>query len=202
MIWLHGLGADGHDFAPIVAELGMPPGTPTRFIFPHAPELPVTLNLGQTMPAWYDLYSFDFDGPDDEAGLKRSQADVERFIDREIGRGVPANRIVLAGFSQGGALAVYTGARCERPLAGLMLLSTYLPMAGALVAEANPANRDIPIFIAHGRQDDMIPIDYARASRDALRLAGHPVEWREYDMPHATCSDEVDDIGDWLRRIL
>lgn len=202
VIWLHGLGADGHDFAPVVPELRMPPGTPTRFIFPHASEIPVTLNVGQVMPAWFDLYSFDFDAPEDEAGLARSRAAIEQLIAREESRGIPSNRIVLAGFSQGGAVAVHTAIRFPKPLAGAMLLSTWLPMARTLAAEASPANRGAPIFIAHGRQDDMVPIAYAEASRDALRLAGHAVEWREYDLPHAVSSDEIDDIGDWLRRIL
>lgn len=202
MIWLHGLGADGHDFAPVVPELRMPPGTPTRFIFPHAPEIPVTINVGQVMPAWFDLYSFDFDTAEDEAGLKHSRSAVEVLIAREESRGIPSNRIVLAGFSQGGALAIYTATRCARPLAGAMLLSTWLPLAGTLAAEASPANQGAPVFIAHGRQDDMVPMAYARASRDALRAAGYAVEWREYDVPHAVSSDEIDDIGDWLRRIL
>ena len=202
MIWLHGLGADGHDFAPVVPELRMPPGTPTRFIFPHAPEIPVTINVGQVMPAWFDLYSFDFDTAEDEAGLKHSRSAVEVLIAREESRGIPSNRIVLAGFSQGGALAIYTATRCARPLAGAMLLSTWLPLAGTLPAEASPANHGAPVLIAHGRQDDMVPMAYARASRDALRAAGYAVEWREYDVPHAVSSDEIDDIGDWLRRIL
>lgn len=202
VIWLHGLGADGHDFAPVVPELRMPPGTPTRFIFPHAPEIPVTINVGQVMPAWFDLYSFDFDAPEDETGLKRSRAAVEQLIAREESRGIPSNRIVLAGFSQGGAVAVYTAIRCARPLAGAMLLSTWLPLARTLAAEASPANRGAPVLIAHGRQDDMVPIAFARASRDALRAAGYAVEWREYDIPHTVSSEEIDDIGDWLRRIL
>ncbi len=202
VIWLHGLGADGHDFAPVVPELRMPPGTPTRFIFPHAPEIPVTLNVGQVMPAWFDLYSFDFDAPEDEAGLARSQAAIEQLIAREESRGIPSNRIVLAGFSQGGAVAVHTATRYPKPLAGAMLLSTWLPLARALAAEASSANHGAPIFIAHGRQDDMVPIAYAEASRDALRQAGYAVEWREYDIPHTVSSDEIDDIGDWLRRIL
>lgn len=202
VIWLHGLGADGHDFAPVVPELRLPPGTPTRFIFPHAPEIPVTLNVGQVMPAWFDLYSFDFDAPEDVAGIARSQAAIERLIAREESRGIPSNRIVLAGFSQGGALAVYTALRHAKPLAGAMLLSTWLPLAQTLAAEASPANSGMPLLIAHGRQDDMVPIAYGQASRDALRLAGYAVEWREYDIAHAVSSDEIDDIGAWLRRIL
>ena len=202
VIWLHGLGADGHDFAPVVPELRMPPGTPTRFIFPHAPEIPVTLNVGQVMPAWFDLYSFDFDGPEDEAGLARSQAAIAQLIAREESRGIPSNRIVLAGFSQGGAVAVYTATRHPKPLAGAMLLSTWLPLAQTLAAEASPANSGMPLLIAHGRQDNMVPIAYGQASRDALRLAGYAVEWREYDIAHAVSSDEIDDIGAWLRRIL
>lgn len=202
VIWLHGLGADGHDFAPVVPELRMPPGTPTRFIFPHAPEIPVTLNVGHVMPAWFDLLSFDFDGPEDEAGLARSRGAIGQLIAREESRGIPSNRIVLAGFSQGGAVAIYTATRYPKPLAGAMLLSTWLPLARTLASEASPANHGAPIFIAHGRQDDMVPLAYAIASRDALRRAGHAVEWREYDIPHTVSSDEIDDIGDWLRRIL
>ena len=202
VIWLHGLGADGHDFAPVVPELRMPPGTPARFIFPHAPEIPVTINVGQVMPTWFNIYSFDFDAPEDLAGLKRSQAALEQLIAREESRGIPSNRIVLAGFSQGGAVAVYTATRFARPLAGAMLLSTWLPQARSLSAESSPANRGAPIFIAHGLQDDMVPIAYALASRDALRLGGYDIEWHEYDIAHAVSADEIDDIGDWLRRIL
>lgn len=202
IIWLHGLGADGHDFVPIVPALALPSGTVARFIFPHAPEMPVTVNVGHVMPAWFDILSFDFDAEVDLAGLQRSRDAVEALIAREARRGIPSSRIVLAGFSQGGVVAGYTAIRHAAKLAGAALLSTYLPLRDGLRDEASPANRDLPIFIAHGRQDDLISIDDARAARDALRLAGFPVEWRDYAMPHSTCPAEVDDLSAWFRRIL
>ncbi|MBX7213772.1 MAG: dienelactone hydrolase family protein [Thermoflexales bacterium] len=202
VIWLHGLGADGYDFVPLVPSLRLPPGTPTRFVFPHAPELPVTVNVGHVMPAWFDLLSFDFEADVDHAGIAKSVAAVEALIAAEVARGVPANRIVLAGFSQGGVIAVATALQHARALAGVMLLSTYLPAAGTLFAGAQAVNRDCPVFLAHGKQDDLIPFVIAQRSRDTLRAAGHTVEWHEYDMPHAVVDDEIDDIGAWLRRVL
>ena len=196
IIWLHGLGADGHDFEPIVPELRL--AKPVRFIFPHAPMRPVTINQGMRMRAWYDILQLG-GGPEDEAGLRASQKLTEELI-RE--QGLPANRIVLAGFSQGGAVTLLTGLRYAERLAGLMALSCYLPLAGKLEAERSEANHDVPIFMAHGRYDDLIPLSRAQASRDALKELGHPVEWHDYPMPHSVCAPEIADIAAFLSRVL
>jgi phospholipase/carboxylesterase len=202
VIWLHGLGADGHDFEPIVPELDLP-GTPAvRFVFPHAPMQPVTINGGAVMRAWYDVYGLEGVRREDDAGVRAAQASVEALIARENARGVPAARLVLAGFSQGGAIALQTGLRHPERLAGIMALSTYLPLASTLAAEASPANRGVPIFMAHGRHDPLIPIERAMISRDALRKTGYDVEWHEYPMAHAVCREEIDDLAAWLRQIL
>jgi phospholipase/carboxylesterase len=196
IIWLHGLGADGHDFEPIVPELELP--KPVRFVFPHAPMRPVTINQGMRMRAWYDILQLG-GGPEDDTGLRASQKLTEELI-RE--QGMPANRIVLAGFSQGGAIALLTGLRYPERLAGLLALSTYLPLAGSLAAERSAANRDLPIFMAHGRHDDLIPLDRAQASRAALEKLGYKVEWRDYPMPHSVCAPEIADISAFLSRVL
>jgi phospholipase/carboxylesterase len=196
IIWLHGLGADGHDFEPIVPELELP--KPVRFVFPHAPMRPVTINQGMRMRAWYDILQLG-GGPEDDAGLRASQKLTEELI-RE--QGMPANRIVLAGFSQGGAITLLTGLRYPERLAGLLALSTYLPLAGSLAAERSEANRDLPIFMAHGRHDDLIPLDRAQASRAALEKLGYKVEWRDYPMPHSVCAPEIADISAFLSRVL
>jgi phospholipase/carboxylesterase len=196
IIWLHGLGADGHDFEPIVPELELP--KPVRFIFPHAPMRAVTINQGMRMRAWYDILQLG-GGPEDDAGLRASQKLTEELI-RE--QGMPANRIVLAGFSQGGAITLLTGLRYPERLAGLLALSTYLPLAGSLAAERSEANRDLPIFMAHGRHDDLIPLDRAQASRAALEKLGYKVEWRDYPMPHSVCAPEIADISAFLSRVL
>jgi phospholipase/carboxylesterase len=201
IIWLHGLGADGHDFEPIVGELALP-AEPVRFVFPHAPMQPVTINGGMVMRAWYDIVSSDLARREDADGVRASQALLEALIARERSRGTPANRIVLAGFSQGGAIALQTGLRHAERLAGILALSTYLPIADSLAAEGNAATRDIPIFYAHGRQDPVITIDRAERSRDFLARLGYTVEWHAYPMPHAVCPQEIDDIGAWLRRVL
>jgi phospholipase/carboxylesterase len=201
VIWLHGLGADGHDFEPIVPELGLPATLPVRFVFPHAPMQPVTLNGGMVMRAWYDILDLD-GGGEDEAGIRASQARVEALIAREKTRGIPVDRLVLAGFSQGGAIAIQAGVRHPERLAGLLALSTYLPLAHALAAEATAANRRTPVFMAHGRWDPLIPLLRAARSRDLLVAAGYDVEWHEYPMEHAVCMEEVRDIGAWLRRVL
>jgi phospholipase/carboxylesterase len=201
IIWLHGLGADGHDFEPIVGELALP-AEPVRFVFPHAPMQPVTINGGMVMRAWYDIVSSDLARREDADGVRASQALLEALIARERSRGTPANRIVLAGFSQGGAIALQTGLRHAERLAGILALSTYLPIADSLAAEGNAATRDIPIFYAHGRQDPVITIDRAERSRDLLARLGYTVEWHAYPMPHAVCPQEIDDIGAWLRRVL
>jgi len=200
IIWLHGLGADGHDFEPIVPELGLPQSTAVRFIFPHAPVRPVTINGGARMRAWYDVTA---DGQQDAGGVRASQAHVEAFIARERTRGIAAaGAIVLAGFSQGGAMALQTGLRYPERLAGILALSAYLPLPDTLAQEASAANRDLPIFMAHGTQDPVIPLSWAKRSRDFLVGLGYAVGWHEYLMPHSVCAGEITDIGRWLRRIL
>lgn len=202
VIWLHGLGADGHDFAPIVPELGLPPDASIRFVFPHAPMLPVTINGGYVMPAWYDVKSLDLSQDEDAAGIRSSQQGLETLIRRECERGIASSRIVLAGFSQGGAIALHTGLRYGAPLAGVLALSTYLPLARTLAAESTPTNSALPVFMAHGAADNVIPIEHGVASRDLLRQQGYAVEWHEYPMSHSVCAAEIADIGTWLTRIL
>ena len=200
VIWLHGLGADGHDFEPIVPELGMPATAPgVRFVFPHAPVQPVTINGGAVMRAWYDVTG---DGRQDAAGIRSSQARVEALIARERARGVAARSIVLAGFSQGGAIALQTGLRHPERLAGILALSTYLPLPDTVADEAHAANRGVPIFMSHGIQDALIPLSWATRSRDHLVTLGYAVEWREYPMPHSVCAEEIEDVGVWLRSVL
>ena len=201
VIWLHGLGADGNDFEPVVPELRLPPRPSVRFVFPHAPVRPVTINMGMPMRAWYDILQLG-GGKEDDAGIRASQALVGGLIEREKTRGVQAHRIVLAGFSQGGAVALQTGLRHPERLGGILALSTYLPLADTLAAERNAANRDLPVFMAHGTLDPMIPIARARASRAALEALGYAVEWQEYAMPHAVCGEEIADIAAWLVRFL
>ncbi|PYO20636.1 MAG: carboxylesterase [Candidatus Rokuibacteriota bacterium] len=199
VIWMHGLGADGHDFEPIVSELDLPPTLALRFVFPHAPMRPVTINRGSVMRAWYDVVG---DGREDAAGIRASQARVEALIARETARGFPAARIVLAGFSQGGAMALHTGLRHAERLAGIVALSGYLPLADTLAAEASPANRDAPVFMAHGTHDPLIPLARARRSRDKLTELGYRVTWHEYPMGHSVCGDEIRDLSAWLRGVL
>ncbi|HEY3325768.1 MAG TPA: alpha/beta fold hydrolase [Novimethylophilus sp.] len=200
VIWLHGLGADGGDFAPMAEELALP--MVVRFIFPHAPGMPVTVNNGWVMPAWYDIYSLDIAGAQDETGIRASQAGIEALIAREKTRGVDSAHIVLAGFSQGGAVALQTALRHKDRLGGVVALSTYLPLHDSLQAESSEANRTLPIFMAHGRDDTVIPLEAARKSRRRLEAEGYPVEWHEYPMPHSVCGAEVDDIREFLLRIL
>jgi len=202
VIWLHGLGADGNDFVPVVNELGLPDDLAVRFIFPHAPMMPVTINNGYVMRAWYDV---SFDGLDkrpDERGIRASQAAIEQLLARENARGVPARRIVLAGFSQGGAMTLHTGLRHAQRLAGLMVLSSYLPLPHTLEAERSPANATTPILMVHGEDDPVIPIDLAERSVTQLRGLGYEVDWRAYPMEHSVCLDEIADIGEWLRSVL
>jgi phospholipase/carboxylesterase len=201
VIWLHGLGADGHDFEPIVPELGLPAAKPVRFIFPHAPQRPVTINMGMRMRAWYDILQMG-GGPEDEAGIRASQGLLEELILKETKKGIPHDKIVLAGFSQGGAVVLQTALRQRKRLAGAMALSTYLPLAKTMEKERTPENVALPIFMAHGRFDDMIGIDRAARSRDALLALGYPVEWHEYPMPHSVCPQELADIAAFLLRIL
>jgi phospholipase/carboxylesterase len=202
VIWLHGLGADGHDFEPIVPELELPDTPAVRFVFPHAPLQAVTINGGAVMRAWYDIYNLDGARREDDAGVRASAQRVEALIAREAERGVPAARIVLAGFSQGGAIALHAGLRHPARLAGIMALSTYLPLASSVAAEASAANRNVPIFMAHGELDSLIPIERARMSRNALQRAGYVVDWREYPMQHAVCAEEIADIAAWLRGVV
>ena len=203
IIILHGLGADGNDFVPVAQELDLAAVGPVRFVFPHAPSRPVTINGGHVMPAWYDILAM---GPqpsrEDEAGLRESQALVEALIAREKSRGVGAGRIVLAGFSQGCAMTLMTGLRHDERLAGLVGLSGYLPLAAKAEAERHVANRATPIFLAHGSQDPVIPIVRARQSRDVLVAMGHAVDWHEYPMPHSVCAAEIVDLNRWLLRAL
>ena len=202
VIWLHGLGASGDDFVPIVRELDLTGLPAIRFIFPHAPTMPVTVNNGYVMRAWYDIIGVDLSRREDEKGLRASQAMVEQLIAREKARGVPAGRIVLAGFSQGCAMTIQTGLRHPEKLAGLLCLSGYVPLHTTIAAERHPANQDTPIFLAHGRGDQVIPIIRAEQSRDLLKSLGYDVEWHEYVMPHSVCPQEVNDIGAWFRRVL
>ncbi len=201
VIWMHGLGADGHDFEPIVPELGLPGTLQVRFIFPNAPVRPVTLNMGMAMRAWYDIIEIG-GGREDGEGLRASQAAIEQLIAAEVARGIPASRIVLAGFSQGGAVAFQTGLRHPQRLAGIMALSTYLPLAGTVEDERSAANRDLPVFMAHGSVDPVISISRAQQSRKMLEALGYPLEWHEYPMPHSVCPQEIADISDWLVRTL
>jgi phospholipase/carboxylesterase len=200
LIVLHGLGADGNDFVPFAEELDLRAVGPVRFVFPHAPTRPVTINGGYVMRAWYDIAGPG--GPEDEAGLRASQAQVEALIARERERGVPASRIVLAGFSQGCAMTLMTGLRHRERLAGLAGLSGYLPLAARTAGERSDANALVPIFLAHGSADPMIPLARATASRDALRALGYGVEWHEYPMPHSVCAEEVRDLNRWLLGVL
>jgi phospholipase/carboxylesterase len=197
VIWLHGLGADGHDFEPIVPELRLPARLRLRFVFPHAPVRPVTINMGMPMRAWYDILQMS-GGREDAAGIRASQDLLEALIFRERGRGIAAGRIVLAGFSQGGAIALHTALRHAERLAGVLALSTYLPLASSLAAERSAANRDVPVFMAHGRHDPMIDIARARESRAALETLGYAVQWQEYAMAHSVCAEELGDIAAWL----
>jgi phospholipase/carboxylesterase len=202
VIWLHGLGADGHDFEPIVPQLDIDAGLALRFVFPHAPLRPVTINGGMSMRAWYDITTLDRGGPQDEVGIRGSSALLEALIERERRRGVPCDRIVLAGFSQGGAIAAHTALRFPERLAGLMALSTYLPLGDSLDEEVFSASgvqpRDLPIFMAHGRFDPMLPMALGEHSRDRLENEGYRVEWHDYPMAHAVCADEIGDISRWL----
>ena len=200
VVWLHGLGADGHDFAPIVPELRMP--FATRFVFPHAPMRAVTINNGAVMRAWYDVRGVGGERREDAEGVRASQAQIEALVAREKARGFGADRLVLAGFSQGGAMALHTGLRHPERLAGIMALSCSLPLADTLAADAAPANRDVPIFFAHGIHDPLIPMTRARFAHDTLVKLGWGVEWHEYPMPHSVCMEEVADISKWLTRVL
>jgi len=202
VIWLHGLGADGHDFEPIVPELVTPGERALRFVFPHAPIRPVTLNGGYAMRAWYDIAALDRRAPEDESGIRASQAAIETLIRRENARGIASERIVLAGFSQGGAMALFTGTRYAQPLAGIMGLSCYQALAHRFDAERAAANQSTPVFMAHGTQDPVIAAALGEEACRQLQAAGYAVEWHTYSMAHAVCPQEVADIALWLRRVL
>ena len=200
IIVLHGLGADGRDFMPICDELDLSAIGPVRFVFPHAPVRPVTVNGGMAMRAWYDILGADIARREDEAGLRESLASVSALIERERSRGIAASRIVLMGFSQGCAMTLLTGLRHPERLAGLVGLSGYLPLAASTAAERSVANAGLPIFMAHGRMDPVIPLARASDSRDLLQALGYPVEWHEYPMPHSVCAEEIADLNRWFRR--
>ncbi|MDQ6684877.1 MAG: alpha/beta hydrolase [Pseudomonadota bacterium] len=202
IIVLHGLGADGNDFVPVSEELDLAAIGPVRYVFPHAPTRPVTVNNGYVMRAWYDVLGAQLERHEDEAGLRASQRLVEAVIGREKERGIPASRIVIAGFSQGCAMTLMTGLRHDERLAGLAGLSGYLPLAAAAEAERHTISRELPIFLAHGRFDPVIPIALGRQSRDELLRLGHPVEWHEYAMPHSVCGEEIADLQHWLLEVL
>jgi len=200
IVIMHGLGADASDFAPFVDEIDLASVGPVRWVFPNAPRLPVSINGGYVMPAWYDIH------PDrrreDEAGLRRAQASIDALLAREVTRGMPAGRIVLGGFSQGCAMALLTGLRHPEALAGIVGMSGYLPLAATLAAERSAANQNTPIFLAHGSQDDMVALPQASASRDALQALGYAVDWHTYPMGHSVCLEEVRDLEAWLRRVV
>lgn len=202
IIWMHGLGADGNDFVPLVRELDLTGLPAIRFIFPHANSIPVTVNGGYVMRAWYDIMGSDIARREDEGGLRASQLQVEALIAREKARGIPASRIILAGFSQGCAMALQTGLRHTEQLAGLLCLSGYLPLADKVAAERSDISLSTPLFMVHGRGDGVIPIARAEQSRDALKALGYQIEWHEYPMQHSLCQEEVNDISIWLKKVL
>lgn len=198
VIWMHGLGADCWDFVPIVKELGLPDNLPLRFIFPQAPTRPITINGGHEMPGWYDIAMNELERKPDETGIRESQLAIDALIEREIARGVAADKIILAGFSQGGAIALQAGLRSKHALAGILALSTYLTLGDSLAREKTLANANIPILMAHGTQDPVVPPALAKSSRDALVTNGYKVDWQEYPMPHSVCAEEVEAVGEWL----
>jgi len=202
VIVLHGLGADGNDFVPIAQQLDLRPVGAVRFVFPHAPVRAVTLNGGARMRAWYDIVDLNLLQREDEAGLRASRVEVQALIDKEVARGIAAERIVLMGFSQGSAMTLLTGLRAPQRLAGLVGLSGYLPLASTTAAERGEANQKTPIFMAHGRQDPLVPHAGGVASRDALRQLGYEVEWHDYPMEHAVCNEEIADLNRWLVKVL
>lgn len=202
VIWMHGLGADGHDFEPIVPELVRPGERALRFVFPHAPVRPVTLNRGYPMRAWYDIISIERNSAQDESGIRDSSAAVQRLIRRETERGIQSNRIVLAGFSQGGAMALYSGTRYPERLAGIMALSCYMLLEASFAAERTAVNHATPIFLGHGTHDTVVSPFLGEETRRLLEREGYSVEWHAYPMPHSVCAEEVAEIADWLRRVL
>jgi phospholipase/carboxylesterase len=202
VLWLHGLGADGHDFEPVVPELVRPAERALRFVFPHAPVRPVTINGGMSMRAWYDILAFDRQTPQDESGIRASDAAVRNLIQRENSRGIPTERIVLAGFSQGGAISLFSGVRYPERLAGIMGLSCYLLLESRFADERSPANQSTPVFLGHGSQDPVVDVRSGLQARQLLETAGYPVEWHSYPMAHSVSVPEIADIAAWLRRVL
>ena len=202
VVWLHGLGADGHDFEPVAAELGHGDLDGVRYVFPHAPVRPVTINGGMAMRAWYDIAGPELDRRADEEGVRESSGIARALVDEQIARGIAPRRVILAGFSQGGAIALYAGLRFPFRIAGILALSTYLPAAKSLAAQAHDANRDVPIFLAHGSQDPVIALALSERSRAALADLGYVVEVHTYPMPHSVCAEEIRDIANWLHRVL
>jgi phospholipase/carboxylesterase len=198
IIWLHGLGADGHDFEPLIPELGLVNERALRVVLPHAPYRPVTINGGQVMRAWYDILAPDLLQGEDSLGIRESEQQLRALIAREVGNGIPAEHIVLAGFSQGGSIALQTGLRYPQRLAGILALSTYIPLAATLAAERAAANAAVPIMMAHGLRDPVVPLALAEQSRDQLLELGYAVDWHSYPMAHAVCPAEIADIRDWL----
>jgi len=202
ILWMHGLGADGNDFVPIIDELSIAAKKPIRFVFPHAPQQPVTINNGYVMRAWFDIYGLNIGTIEDEVGIRDSQKKIDALIEHELQRGIASNHIILAGFSQGGAIALQTGLRQKNKLGGIMALSCYLPLSGSLSNEAEPINAEIPIFMAHGVHDEVVPIELAASSEAQLHQANYIVEWHEYVMAHSVCTQEIADIDQWLARVL
>lgn len=202
VIWLHGLGADGHDFEPIVPELNLPPASSVRFIFPHAPEQAVTINGGMVMRSWYDILSMEIARQVDEAGIDQSAELVKKLIAQELDRGISSDHILLAGFSQGGAIALHAGLQYDKPLLGILALSTYLPLPGRILAGANTANQSIPIFMGHGTHDPVVPMQLGRQSCDHLIEQGYSVEWHSYPMQHSVNMEEIRDVGAWMTTLL
>lgn len=198
LIWLHGLGADGHDFEPLIPQLGIVETLGVRVVLPHAPHRPVTINGGMAMPAWYDIKAADFKRGQDSEGIYESDQQLRALIRREVDSGIPAEHIILAGFSQGGAIVLHTGLRYPQPLAGILALSTYVPLADTLATEAVAANDRVPILMAHGMQDPVVPVQLALQSRDLLEQLGYNVNWHSYPMQHALCPEEISDVRVWL----
>lgn len=202
ILWMHGLGADGNDFVPIINELSTVAKKPIRFIFPHAPERSVTINNGYIMRAWFDIYGIGIGSIEDETGIRNSQKAIDALIEHELQRGIASNHIILAGFSQGGAMALQTGLRQKNKIGGIMALSCYLPLINSLSNEASPINSGIPIFMAHGVHDEVVPIELASSSREYMDQAYYAIEWHEYVMAHSVCAQEINDIDRWLNRVL
>lgn len=202
VIWLHGLGADGNDFVPIIHELNLPDNSNVRFIFPHAPIMPVTVNNGYEMRAWYDIYGITLQAKIDREGIQRSVLEVEKLIGRELARGIPSQHIILAGFSQGAAIALTVGLCYKQTLGGIIALSGYLPLASELQQKANPLNQGIPIFLAHGTEDPIVPYALGLGTYDILQKTGYGVDWHSYPIPHSVCIEEIEDISKWMRRVI